>query len=113
LITLYHNNSCSKSLCALTVLEENGQPYHIINYLETPPTAAELEEILKRLGMEAFDLVRKGEPVYRSLYEDKTLTNKEWIAIMVQNPILIERPIIITEKGAVIGRPAEKIYEVL
>jgi arsenate reductase len=113
LITLYHNNTCSKSLCALSVLEEHGQPYKIINYLETPPAATELREILERLGIEAIDLIRKGEPIYKTVYEGKNLTNEEWIAVMLEHPILIERPIIISDRGAVIARPPEKIYEVL
>lgn len=112
-IKIYHNNTCSKSLCALTVLEESGKKFDIINYLETPPTAEELDTILLQLHIPAMDLVRKNEPVYKELYEGKTFSNPEWVQIMVQHPILIERPIIVTDKGAVIGRPAEKILEVL
>jgi arsenate reductase len=113
MIRLYHNNTCSKSLCALTVLEESGKPFDTINYLETPPTEAELENILKQLRLSAFELVRKNEPLFKQQYEGKRLTNEEWIHIMAENPILIERPIVVTDKGAVIGRPPEKIFEIL
>lgn len=113
MITMYHNNTCSKSLCALTVLEESGRTFEVINYLETPPTADELNVILAQLGMPAADLVRKNEPVYKELYEGKTLTNTEWVLAMVQHPILIERPIVVTEKGAVVARPAEKLFDIL
>src|SRR4051812_28592732 len=109
MIKIYHNNTCSKSLCALTVLEESGQPFKMINYLETTPTAEELSIILKQLGITAHELIRKGEPLYKEKYEGKNLSNDEWILAMVENPILIERPIIVSDKGAVIARPAEKI----
>lgn len=113
MIKLYHNNTCSKSLCVLTLLEESRKPFDIINYLETPPTQTELKSILDQLNIPAFDLVRKNEPVYKEQFEGKTFSNDEWIRIMVQHPILIERPVIVTDKGAVIGRPAERIFEIL
>jgi arsenate reductase len=100
-------------MCALTVLEESGRVFETINYLETPPTASELKSILTQLGMNAADLVRKNEPLYKELYEGKNLNNDEWISAMVKHPVLIERPIVVTEKGAVVARPAEKIYDVL
>jgi arsenate reductase len=113
MIRIYHNNSCSKSLCALTVLEESKQPFEVINYLEATPTAEELRDILNQLGISAHDLIRKGESIYKEKYEGKNLSNEEWILAMIENPILIERPIIVTPKGAVIARPMEKMYEVL
>ncbi len=113
MIKIYHNKTCSKSLCALTVLEESKQPFVVVDYLETPPTAMELAGLVEQLGITAFDLIRKGEPVYKEKYEGKNLSNEEWIGAMVANPILIERPIIVTPKGAVIARPTEKIYDVL
>lgn len=113
MIKLYHNNTCSKSLCVLTMLEESGKPFEMINYLETPPSEAELTSIIQQLGMPAADLVRKNEPIYKEVYEGKTLNEMEWIGAMVQYPILIERPIVVTEKGAVVARPAEKMFDVL
>jgi arsenate reductase len=113
MITLYHNNTCSKSLCALTILEESGKPFTIINYLETPPSATELNGLLEQLGMHAFDLIRKNEQVYKEHYEGKHLSDPEWITAMVEHPILIERPIVVTEKGAVVARPAEKMFDII
>lgn len=113
MIKIYHNNTCSKSLCALTILEESKRLFEIINYLETPPSAEELTTLVEQLGITPYELIRKGEPVYKEKYEGKNLSNEQWIMAMVEHPILIERPILVSDKGAVIARPAEKIYELL
>ncbi len=113
MIKIYHNNTCSKSLCALTILEESKRLFEIINYLETPPSAEELTTLVAQLGITPYELIRKGEPVYKEKYEGKNLSNEQWIMAMVEHPILIERPILVSDKGAVIARPAEKIYDVL
>ncbi len=85
----------------------------MVDYLKNPPTFKELEIILKQLNMAPINLIRKVEAVYKENYKDKTFTNAEWIQIMVTNPILIERPIIIKGDKAVIGRPPEKVLEIL
>jgi arsenate reductase (glutaredoxin) len=97
----------------LALLKGKGIPVTIINYLETPPTAAELRAVLYQLNMEAADLIRKNELVYADYFEGKELSNDEWIEVMVLHPILIERPIVMTEKEAVIARPAEKVLALL
>lgn len=113
MIKIYHNNSCSKSRCALAVLEESGQDFEVVNYLETVPTVAELTGIVEKLGIQAQDLVRKTETVYKEKYKGKTLSEAEWILAMVENPILIERPILVSGDKAVIGRPTEKVNDIL
>ncbi|MFA4869799.1 MAG: arsenate reductase (glutaredoxin) [Pedobacter sp.] len=113
MIKIYHNNRCSKSRCALTALEESGQEFEVINYLQSTPTADELREIIKKLGIKPHDLIRKGEAVYISEFKGKDLSDEEWIAAMVENPILIERPILVSGDKAVIARPTERINEIL
>ena len=83
----------------------------VVEYLKTPPTQKEIIELLKMLGMKAVDLVRKKEPLFLEKYEGKKLTEAQWIKAMAQNPILIERPIIVKGKKAIIGRPPEKVLE--
>ena len=113
-ITLYHNPRCSKSRQALALLEAQQVVPDIRLYLQQAPTAAEIGKLLKKLGLSARELLRKGETPYRELgLEDNTLTEAALIKAMVQAPILIERPIAITAKRAVIGRPPEAVLELL
>ena len=113
MLKIYHNNMCSKSRCALDLIKESGQPYQVVEYLKNTPTEAELREILAKLEMKPEELLRKGEKIYKEQFDGKTFSDEEWIRIMVANPILIERPIIVNENGAVIGRPAENIQKIL
>jgi arsenate reductase (glutaredoxin) len=113
MVTIYHNQACSKSIGVLAMLEEKGIPVTVIHYLETPPTADELRLILSALKMEAAALVRKNEPVYKKYFEGKVLTNDEWIEAMLLYPVLIERPIVMSERGVVVARPAENVLAIL
>ena len=113
MITIYHNNRCSKSRCALTALENSGQEFEIINYLETVPTVDELRVIIEKLDIKPHGLIRKSEAIYIAEYKGKDLSDDEWIAAMAVHPILIERPILISGDKAVIARPSEKINEIL
>jgi arsenate reductase len=113
MIQIYHNSRCSKSRECFNLLEHSGVEYEIIKYLETPPTFQELEEILKKLGLNPTDLIRKKEKLWIENFKNKQFTTKELIEIMVSNPILIERPIVINGNKAVIARPSEKISEIL
>jgi len=106
-MTIYHNSRCTKSRATLALLQEKGVEPRVIEYLKTPPTAAELGAIVRKLGIRAEQLVRKGEDVYKQKYAGKTLTDEQWIAAMVKDPILIERPIVVSGDRAVIGRPPE------
>jgi arsenate reductase (glutaredoxin) len=111
--TIYHNPRCSKSRETLALLEQAGETPRIVEYLKTPPTAAELKAIVARLGIEPEQLVRKGEEVYKSRFAGKKLTAAQWIDAMVEHPVLIERPIVIKGKQAVLGRPPENVKELL
>jgi arsenate reductase len=113
-VTIYHNPRCSKSRQTLALLEERGIAPRIVDYLKTPPSAAELKGILKTLGLRPRDLMRKGEPRYAELgLKDRDLDDDALIALMVANPILIERPIVVSGGNAAIGRPPESVLEIL
>ena len=112
-ITLYHNPRCTKSREALALLRSHGIEPTIVEYLKTPPTLAELTDIVKRLGVEPQTLVRKGEDVFKQSYQGKQLDTSQWIAAIVAHPILLERPIAVRGTRAVIGRPPERVLELL
>ena len=112
--TIYHNPRCSKSRATLALLEEQGADPLIVDYLKAPPSAAELQAILKKLKMKPRDLIRKGEAVYKELgLDNEKLTDEKLIRAMVDNPILIERPIVVVGSKARIGRPPESVLEIL
>jgi arsenate reductase len=111
--TIYHNPRCSKSRETLALLEQAGAAPRIVEYLRTPPTAAELKALIGKLGIEPEQLVRKGEEVYKSQYAGKTLTAAQWIDAMVKHPVLIERPIVIKGEQAILGRPPENVKTLL
>jgi len=109
MVTIYHNPRCAKSRHALSLLEKKEKVINIIEYLKTPPNENELANLLKMLGMNAEEIVRKGESLYKEKYKGKNLTDKQWIKILANNPILIERPIIVKGKKAVLGRPPQNV----
>ncbi len=113
MIQIYHNSRCSKSRQCLSLIENSGKKFEVIKYLENPPTIAELTEIISKLEIEAIDLVRKKEKIWVEQFKDKVLSPKEIIEIMVKNPILIERPIVISENKAVVARPIEKALAII
>jgi len=112
-LTIFHNPKCSKSRETLALLRGRGIEPRIVEYLKTPPTADELTAIVARLGIRPEALVRKGEDVYKARYAGKTLGDAEWIAAMVENPVLIERPIVVAGDRAAIGRPPERALSLL
>lgn len=113
-IRIFHNPRCSKSRATLALLQENGFEPEITLYLEAPPDAGELRSILSRLGLTARELMRKGEAEYRELgLADESLSEASLIAAMVDHPKLIERPIVLTNERAAIGRPPESVLEIL
>ena len=113
MVRIYHNPRCRKSREALQRLEESGCEFEVVKYLENIPSTSELDDILKQLNMEPLDLIRKKEAIFRENFKGKDLSRKEWIEVMIQNPRLIERPIIIHRNKAVVARPAEKMDEIL
>ncbi|HMV37983.1 MAG TPA: arsenate reductase (glutaredoxin) [Accumulibacter sp.] len=110
-VRIYHNNRCSKSRAACQLLAEKGVAVEIVDYLKTPPSADELRQLLAQLGMSAEQLVRRGETVFKTNYAGRTLSEDEWLAALVAHPILIERPIVVRDGRAVVGRPLEKVLE--
>lgn len=111
---IYHNTSCSKSRATLALLEQRDEPVEVIHYLETPPTAAELEHLLGLLGMQPRELMRRREPEYGELALDNpALGDEALIAAMVAHPKLIERPIVVANGKAAIGRPPEAVLAIL
>lgn len=113
-VTIFHNPRCSKSRETLNLIEARGVQPKIVDYLKTPPSAAELKSILKKLGLKAADIVRKSEPLYAELgLKDCKLDERALIALLVANPILIERPIVVVGDRAVVARPPERVLELL
>jgi arsenate reductase len=114
-LTLWHNQRCSKSRGAREILTEAGVEFDERRYLEEPPTATELDEVLTALGKEPWEIARMGEDVAKELgLKDLPHDRGRWIEVMVANPILIERPILVTTDGrAVVGRPPEAVQALL
>ncbi len=113
-LKIYHNPRCSKSRQTLQLLKDNNLEPEVVKYLETPPSAAELEEILELLGLEPRELMRRKEKEYKALgLDDPNLSREALIQAMAEHPRLIERPIVIKDGRAVIGRPPEKVLELL
>lgn len=111
---MYHKPNCSTSLEALKLLRQNGVMPELRLYLEQPPTQKELAELLKKLGYKkAIQLVRTKEKLYKDNYEGKRLLKKDWLKILSENPILIERPILIKGDKAILGRPPEELLKLI
>lgn len=113
MITIYHNNSCTKSRIALAELTKSGEPFEVVNYLEEVPSIALLESIIAKLDIKAFDLVRTNENLYKENYKNKNLSDQEWIKVMHENPSLIQRPILVKGDFAVIVRSDEALDEII
>lgn len=108
-LIVYHNQRCSKSRKACTLIDTKGALFHVREYLKNPLSEKEIKALLIKLGMKAEDIVRKKEDLFKTKYKDKVLSETEWVKILANNPILIERPIIEKGEKAVIGRPTENI----
>ncbi|MGB0981316.1 MAG: arsenate reductase (glutaredoxin) [Winogradskyella sp.] len=113
MIKIYHNPRCSKSRQGLAILETSGKTFEIIKYLENQLTVEQLTEIISKLKSKPINLVRKNEAIWKTNYKGKTLSDKEIIEAMVANPKLIERPIVVNNTKAVVGRPPETILEII
>ena len=113
MIKIYHNPRCGKSREGLAILENSGSDFEVIRYLEKVPTKNELVGILKILGLSPIELVRTNETIWKEKYKGKSMTDDEIIAAMITFPKLIERPIVIMDNLGVVGRPPEKIKNLL
>ena len=110
---IYHNPRCTKSRQALALLEENGVEPQVVEYLKDLLTTEDLSELIGFLGIEPLALVRKNEAVWKEQFKGKELSDKEVIKAMVENPKLIERPIVVKQKKAVLGRPPENVLQLI
>lgn len=110
---IYHNPRCSKSRNALALLKEKNEEIEIIEYLKTSPTTEELTKVIELLGISPLELIRTNEKTFKENYQNTNLSDEEWIEVMVKNPILIERPVVIKGDQAAIGRPIENILTIL
>ena len=113
-LAIFHNPRCSKSRQTLSIIQERGLELNIVEYLKNPPSKTEIKIILKKLGIRPIDLMRKGEALFKeNNLNDHNISDEFLIDCMAENPILIERPIVIRGEKAIIGRPPERVMEIL
>ena len=113
-LSIFHNPRCSKSRKTLEIIESQNIEVEIILYLQNPPNGSELNSLLEKLGMKASDLVRKSESIIKELKIDlSSISEDDLISMMIEHPILIERPIVFNESSAIIGRPPENVQELI
>lgn len=113
-ITIFHNSRCSNSRGALQILRDRGLEPQIIDYLATPLTAPELAELVAHLGVPVRDLLRSKEPVYQSLgLDNPALSDAQLLLALAQHPVLLNRPIVVTPRGAALCRPPERVLDLL
>ena len=113
MIKIFHNPRCGKSREGLQLLENSGKDFEVVNYLKNVPSEEELKSIINKLKIKPIDLVRKKEKIWMENFKNKVLSDDEIVRAMIQNPILIERPIVINGDKAALGRPPENIKEIL
>lgn len=111
MLRIYHNATCSKSRSACALIEASGFESEVISYLDTPLSRAELEDLLRKLGMKASEVLRRGEPIFLEHYAGCELTEAEALQALLDHPILLERPIVVRGDRAIIARPPERVRE--
>ena len=111
--TIYHNPRCSKSRNTLALLQQHGIEPAVIEYLKDSPSKSELKSIVRKLGFQPEQIVRKGEDTYKRKFAGKTLSNDQWLDALASNPILIERPIVVKGERAIVGRPPENVLDLI
>ena len=110
---IYHNPRCSKSREVLEILKSNNCQIEIIEYLKNPPSFDEIKDLLIRLHLKPIDMIRQNETLFKTKFKNKNFSDEEWIMIIIENPILIERPIVVRKNKAVICRPPENVLTLL
>lgn len=113
MLTIYHNPRCRKSREVLALIKESGKSYEIREYLKDPPSKQELKKLFESLGLNPEDIVRKGERIYKDQFKGKNFTLEQWLQIFVDYPVLLERPIVVKGRSAVIGRPIDYVNRFL
>ena len=111
MLKIYHNPRCSKSRQGLEIFEASGEKFDLIKYLDNPPSYMELAAILGKLNLKPIELIRKNESIWKEQFKGKELSDEELIEAMIKNPKLIERPIVVKDNKAVLGRPPENISQ--
>ena len=112
-IRIYYNPRCAKCRATSALIAEHGYVVETVEYLVTPPAKEELCALLRKLGMKPEEIVRKSENLFKERYASRTLNDEEWLDVLVANPILIERPIVVRGNKAVVARPPEKVLALL
>lgn len=113
MLQIFHNPRCTKSRETLKLLQDANLEVEIIEYLKDVPTVAELEVVIDKLGIKPFELIRRGEVIFKEQFKGLILSDREWVEAMVKYPKLIERPIVIKGNEAAIGRPPEKVLTLI
>lgn len=113
MITIYHNPRCSKSREGLELVKGSGEEYKVREYLKEPVSEEELSSLLEQLGMAPIELVRTEEKIWKENYKGKDLSDDELVRVMTEHPKLIQRPIVVKDQTAVVGRPPSKITELI
>jgi arsenate reductase len=113
MIQIFHNNRCRKSREGLEILEKSGKDFEVIKYLEDVPSENDLKNIIKLLNIKPIELVRKNETIWKENFKGKDLSDGEIVSALIKNPKLIERPIVINGNKAIIGRPSERILDII
>lgn len=115
MITIYHNPRCSKSRQTLKAIEDSGEEFEMVTYLTKPPSSSELRDIVDKLGLPINYIIRKNEAIYKEKFKDKEkeISDDDWFKILSENPILIERPIVVKGDQAILGRPPGNIEKLL
>ena len=113
-VTIYHNPACGTSRNTLALIRESGAEPQVIEYLKTPPSRQALADLIKRMGLKPRDVIRQKEKLYRELgLDDPSVSDDKLLDAMAAHPILINRPIVVTDKGVRLCRPAEQVHELL
>src|ERR1700739_1150229 len=110
-LTIYHNARCTKSRQALDILTEKGIETEVVEYLKTPLTKKALKNLLMKLNLKPIDIIRTNEDIFKKKFKGKNFKDEEWIQILIENPTLLQRPIVVDEYKAVIARPPESLLE--
>ncbi len=110
-LTIYHNPRCSKSREALAIIAKNGIKAEVIEYLKTPLTKKILKNLLMKLNLKPLDIIRTSEDIFKQKFKNKNFTDEEWIQILIENPVLLQRPIVVDEYKAVVARSPESVLE--
>ena len=113
MLTVYHNPRCRKSRETLQMIKDAEEEFKVVEYLKNPPSEEKLREILSKLELPVDYMIRKNEQLFKEEYKDKQLSDEEWMKVLSQNPSLIERPIVVKDDQAVIGRPPENVNKLL